>query len=886
MKRYILSTIVLALIVLPHIATALIFIPTANIVIITNTAPSDGVFNYHLSQGLVGVSTWHTNTVNGTSTYTIPFLVAHPDSYTIYQEQQSGLSTSVFCSSSNNNSTFNVSGSQVTVTLYPDDLVTCTFTSAVESTQDKTLLIPGILGTEFFKGDTKLWPDTTKMLYTNNDRFMDPLSYAPSGGPIDFSAVTGDILGKPAITYDYSSRIINDLHQRGYVDNETLFTFPYDWRKDISDIALQDLKAKIDALVPAGSGKKIDVVAHSQGGLVIKYLLYSQPEYRSKIGKLIFVGTPHLGAPKATKALLYGDAMGVDLLGLGLDPQEIKRIGQNMPSVYELMPSEEFFNHVLVGYLGTTEKVGFLSGIEKINIYDYNTTKQVLKDKGLNATLIDSAQAFHDPALDNFDFSGTGIDTYNIVGCQDATMGRIFSRSNGKYRIEYVAGDGTVPIVSANNVGVGHTYYALETEHGTMLTGDGTREQIEAILAGNSSAVTNKITTNAADCHFTGEQVSVHSPVDLHIYDENGNHVGPTASGGFDYQIPHVQYDVLGEEKFAFLPPGHTYRLELPATSAGTFDLYTEKIETGSLTSSAYYHSVPIASTSKASVVLNSSNSQILQLDANGDGTTDSFLAPTSVLGPAELSDVLASVTKLVATGTQGLPGWYRSNVALAFSAIDYAQSGSDPAGVLDIKYSLDGGVVGVYTAPLTVASEGMHVVKFYATDRAGNSEALQEFTFTIDKTAPEAVLTFTVQAKDILATGYDALDSSPVVIDSGDRVYMADKAGNITVVGLSEKDRKKKLKAELVSLSYNGVLQDLAKNKFSYAWEFDKNAKLKKLEQQAKSKKDFNVTAGYNGSTTKVEGKDATGKIKQTYPALKLLQIKTNKGDLDWSLL
>lgn len=879
MKKLLFSMILLGIAGLPRIAAALVFIPTANITIITNTTPPDGVFNYHLSQGATNTSGWQTSTVNGVGVYSLSFLPAHPDNYVINQELSNGQSLTIDCSSQNHNSVINIGQSQVAISLHVEDSVTCIFSNFLTVEQDELLLIPGIMGTEMWKGGELVWPDITRMLYTNNDRFMDPLSYTSAEQPLDFSVNKGEVILNPNRLYNYSEKLISDLTNHSY----TVETFPYDWRKDIRELALQDLKQKIDALIPEGSDKKIDIVAHSQGGLLIKYLLYKKPEYQSRIGKLIFLGTPHLGAPKPVKALLYGDAMGVDLLGLGLDPQEIKRIGQNMPSVYELMPSKEYFNHTLAGYLGTTEKVA--AGVEKVNIYDYNKTKQVLKEKGLNSGLIDSAEAFHEEGFDNFDFSNTSIDTYNIVGCQDATIGRIFTRSNGKYRIEYMPGDGTVPVFSASNVGTGHVYYALETEHGTMFTGDGTREQVLNILDGHTEAVTNKITTNSADCHFAGEQVSVHSPVDLHIYDESGNHVGPSLNGGFDYQIPHVQYDVLGDEKFAFLPQGHSYRLELPATNSGTFDLYTEKIEEGTLTSSAYYHSVPITAQSKAFVNLNIANNQVLKLDTNGDGSVDSSVSPTSILGPQQLADVLSPVTKAVVVGPQGHAGWYRSNTIITLTSNDIAQDGTTAAGVLETKYSIDGNMYSKYELPISFATEGVHSIKFYSTDKAGNSEAEQEVIFTIDKTAPEAVVGFSGGSKDLVVTGVDELDPAPAVVDQGGIVKITDKAGNITTLGFTEKDRKKKLKAGLVSLSYNGALQDISKNKFSYIWDYDKNSNLKKLEQQAKSKKDFNISADFNGTATKVEAKDTAGKIKHTYPALKLLQIKTNKGDLDWSL-
>lgn len=865
----------------PNIANALLFIPTAQLTVITNTIPGDGVFNYLLFQGNQEVNSWETATVGGTESYTMPFLTASPTSYRLFQGSVSGSAYTVACSSLSQASVITISNNQALINLHEGDEVTCIFNNAPVQSKNKALLIPGIMGTEMLKGSEKLWADVTRMLITNNDRFMDPLSYTRDGYPLDGSIVTGEVLSREA-GYDYSEKFAVELAERGYAIDSDLFYFPYDWRKDVRDVALQDLKAKIDALVPVGSTEKLDVIAHSQGGLVIKYLLYAMPEYRSKIGKLIFVGTPHLGAPKAAKALLYGDSMGVDLLGLGLDPQEIKRIGANMPSVYNLLPSREYFNH-MPGYLGTTKKVGFLPGVEEIKIYNYDETKQTLRDRGLNSTLIDRAQEFHQAGFDAFDFGGTGVDTYNIVGCQEATIGRVFARSNGKYRIEYGPGDGTVPVFSANNIGGSQVYYALDTNHGTMLTGDGTRDQILNILEGNN-AVASEITTNSAQCQFEGRQVSVHSPVDLHIYDEHGNHVGPTTGGGFDYEIPHVQYDVFDDQKFAFLPSGHTYRVELPATGNGAFDLYSEKIDNGSVASTAYYHAVPINSSSKGLVELNEANNQVLQMDANGDGGTDSSILPTSVLDSQQSKDVLAPATAAAATGTQGQPGWYRSSVQVGFTATDYTQGGASPAGLLETKCQVDSGQWAVCGQTMTITTEGAHTIKFYSTDKAGNSETEQILQFTIDKTAPEVSMQWSSVAKDVAFTGVDGPGSSPTVTDAGNIVSVQDKAGNVTVLTFAQRSRRQALRAELTGITYNGTPAAVVGNKLLYYWQLNKQGQLTLLSQYTASHKNYSILGVYDGKKTTLVGLDTKGIINKKLTGLVLLKIQTNKGLLQWS--
>ena len=66
------------------------------------------------------------------------------------------------------------------------------------------------------------------------------------------------------------------------------------------------------------------------------------------MNKLVFVGTPNLGAPQSAKMSLYGDSLGVKKWFIGLDPAEMKKISQNMPAVYQMLPGQEILITPLV----------------------------------------------------------------------------------------------------------------------------------------------------------------------------------------------------------------------------------------------------------------------------------------------------------------------------------------------------------------------------------------------------------------------------------------------------------------------------------------------------------------------------------------------------------
>jgi pimeloyl-ACP methyl ester carboxylesterase len=753
------------------------------------------------------------------------------------------------------------------------------------------LIVPGIMGTEIDKTGTILWADVGRMLNPfHSDDFMDPLSFKSNGSPLDTSLTLGPVLRKPSIKLNYTQRLIDDLVNSGYTEGEDLFTFPYDWRKDITDIANQNLTGQIDYILnqtAAGQAVgKVDIIAHSQGGLVVKKLLYDKPEYKNVIDKLVFVGVPNLGAPKAAKVLLYGDNMGVSFGGLGLDADEVKKISLNMPAVYELLPGQEYFNHVN-GYLGTVQFMN--SSVPHVTTLNDPNTISYLKSQSLNNHLIDVASDFHTDSYDNLDLNNTGIQAYNIVGCQTGTLGKIAIKGSDSFQLLQVPGDGTVPVFSANNIPGTTTYFALDSNHSTMLTDEGTRQQIINSITGSNFSTNGKITSNISDCHFNGSQVAAHSPVELHIYDQLGRHVGPTPDGGFDSEIPNVGYEIISHDKFAFLPEGGQYTVKLLATDSGSFNFDSSAIQEGQITSTLYYDHIPISGSSIATIPLSNATNQPIELDTNGDGSADVNILPSSVLNANQSLDLAPPITTAIITGTQGQQRFYRSNVNIALSASDVVVSGqeSETSGLLKTQYKLDNAGYQTYNpvTPLLIADEGVHTLSFFSTDRAGNNEREQTLNLTIDKTAPEFSIQFNPNVKDLQFTGTDNLSpaSSVNINDGDDKITLTDQAGNTTQIKLKDKERKRKLKAEVLSLLYNGQPAAINKTALKFDWEFDKNNNLKELEQQVKSRKDFNIEADYNGKKTVITRKDGSGRINKTFNGLVLLKIKTSRGDLSW---
>lgn len=459
-------------------------------------------------------------------------------------------------------------------------------------THNPVILIPGITGSYLLKGDgsnDEIWPNLVKLLLPGADSFLDYLALESDGteNP-DRPVVLGDII-RGAVGVHVFDGLIDELISNGYTENTDLFVFPYDWRKSSAESALL-LKNRINDILTNQNSERVDIIAHSMGGLVAKKYVVDNAD--SKVDKVIFLGTPHLGAPKAFKVLMYGDDMNFNMLFnllKILKPSTAKFISQNMPAVFELLPSVKYVNQNGSYVINKKDENNILN-------LNYNQTKDLMLAEGRNSLMFPFAESLHD-SVDNLDLSNTN--TYNFIGCGTKTIGKIILKQKRSwtslwlkkvddYDLGLVNGDETVPLVSADGVFVSNKYFVKEITHGSLPSGDGVKEAILSILKGEQASNSPNILSDVATCHVSGKLISTHSPVELHIYDESGNHAGPNSDGDIEENIPKVQYYVLEGEKFAFLPDGINYKVVTKATDIGGYNFEIRNEDENDNTTSTY----------------------------------------------------------------------------------------------------------------------------------------------------------------------------------------------------------------------------------------------------------------------------------------------------------
>ncbi len=218
------------------------------------------------------------------------------------------------------------------------------------------ILIPGLLGSRLVraKDDIELWPGGTRKLLTSDYRDLALRIDPDTLEPIDDGLVPSRLFDG-AVGKDFYRRIVQELRiaggyqlarpgQRVVQHKARLYVFTYDWRQD-NVKTVQQLDALIEQirLDYDDPSLRVDIVAHSMGGLIARYYeRYGTVDVLggntfqvtglggSKLRRVVLLGTPNQGTVTAVHRFLNGYRVGVG----ALPPEGVA----TMPSTYQLFP--------------------------------------------------------------------------------------------------------------------------------------------------------------------------------------------------------------------------------------------------------------------------------------------------------------------------------------------------------------------------------------------------------------------------------------------------------------------------------------------------------------------------------------------------------------------
>ncbi|MCG2697490.1 hypothetical protein L6307_00105, partial [Candidatus Parcubacteria bacterium] len=375
-------------------------------------------------------------------------------------------------------------------------------------------------------------------------------------------------------TYD---NLIEAMVSSGYELNETLFLLPYDWRQSNTETA-DLLKQKI--LEIKDKTGKVDIVAHSMGGLAARYYIQSNAEHY--VDQLIFLGTPHQGSPKDYLAYEGGYIPGrlggimkfifqIEAIESGYFslPQYIR---EQIPSVEQLLPVYDYLQEEInnewqfrlypIQYPRNTflENLNVEPAIEilkqRVNITN------VYSSAGANSTL-SAIKVIPDPNI----YDSKWMDGYPI-NLEEGDLSCLIPGN----------GDGTVPTESLSFLSGVDTVEFADADHSGIVTE--AQNDIIEILTGTRP-----------DDYYSGPWatikkilfIRVYSPVDFVVIAPDGSMVGKDFSADTEInQIAGAFYSGFNSDvEFAAIinPVEGDYQVKLQGTDDGTYQLGIDILE-------------------------------------------------------------------------------------------------------------------------------------------------------------------------------------------------------------------------------------------------------------------------------------------------------------------
>ncbi len=197
--------------------------------------------------------------------------------------------------------------------------------SGRKSLRRPVVFVPGFMGSELWLGNEKIWPNV-KHLFKNPEIFR-----LSNDMPLKPHGLLGELVIVPNLIKLEGYNRLGDylVEELGYTRDVDLLEFAYDWRRDVR-LAAQKLARAIEDW---GLNRPVTLIAHSLGTLVGRYYV-EHLGGKSKVERMLLLGGPHAGVPKAATSLLVGP----DILPFGLMGERLRQVMATYPSSYQILP--------------------------------------------------------------------------------------------------------------------------------------------------------------------------------------------------------------------------------------------------------------------------------------------------------------------------------------------------------------------------------------------------------------------------------------------------------------------------------------------------------------------------------------------------------------------
>jgi CHAT domain-containing protein/pimeloyl-ACP methyl ester carboxylesterase len=287
----------------------------------------------------------------------------------------------------------------------------------------QVILLPGIMGSHLSKGRSWIWVNPIGIRKGGMKR----LAYPEKSPKVEPSGVI-------LMTY-LKTRLY--LQMKGF----RVSYYPYDWRVPLDELGEQFIR-HLKSFEDGG----VLLAAHSMGGLVARAAMaHDSKTFDAKVKRAVMLGTPNQGSfvPLAVYEQKYPLLEWIEWLDPKTDMATlIKKVIATFPGLCNMMP--------------------FKGAHFADEIYDPAFWKN--HASGLRAAMLDESATIQRKLAEVH-----GDDRFRIIAGVNVRTPVKLNKSNEELIFEEDnAGDGTVPLISAELEGNGQTYYADGIGHGDL----------------------------------------------------------------------------------------------------------------------------------------------------------------------------------------------------------------------------------------------------------------------------------------------------------------------------------------------------------------------------------------------------------------------------------
>ena len=519
-----------------------------------------------------------------------------------------------------------------------------------------------------------------------------------------------------------------------------LFVFPYDWRNS-NFTSARDLWYYVQCIKSIRGNPpnfKVDIIAHSMGGLVARRYILNNPGTHN-VERMVTLGTPWLGAPKVIGIMDNGV---YDFwTNRAINRNILKQIAPYIKGAHELIPSKAYTDDLTTADYGSFPmgEMGWDFNFDQrmTTRYNFSYLKGAMNVNYSNPSNRpgDTTDIFHNqPGQDRWTANNLfGVNYYQFVGYGKNTIGTIVAKRDFGTNLLAIAntnGDGTVPLVSATRIGRQDYRGPIQLEKGFPLNhGDLASKRLifpfincvvnvpDANTCINNTSVTLGLEESRGLVGDPNYLLKVIGSESVTISDSFGNTTNPLSTSA-DEGVRTIDTDVMGNKHLnATFPLDQNYKAVIK-TPATPFSIILTKSNGQIITQAIRYVDITLPANVLALLEITPQGVTNLAYDSDGNGTFDTPVNPTITVTGTQAQDIEPPnvvVNETVQTVASQI-------------VLEATDAGT---GVQRIMYSLNGTTFQQYSTPLTLNPAQISTIYVFADDNVFNRSGLVTHTLT-----------------------------------------------------------------------------------------------------------------------------------------------------------